>query len=200
MEKIPETLVTEGLFFNKKWVRWSALILINQLWQMVILPFKRGLEKLNSRWFKNSLRTAEPNLKKKQKAEQSTLKFALFALAPASPKLGSQCRSQGATGTFPPKCSFQGAVGVAQEMCLVVQTSFNPNNGNLVLSQEIMLLKINISGLEEGIIIYFVGDSFPEFCKTCAVRFWRLFVGLGSMGEGWDLPTVIPKASIDVEI
>lgn len=101
MENIPENLVTEGLFFNKKWMSCSTLVLINQLWQMVILFFKRGLEKLNSRWFKNSLRTAEANLKKKQKAVQNTLKFALFALAEASLKSGSQLRSQVLTGTFP---------------------------------------------------------------------------------------------------
>lgn len=81
MEESPENLVTEGLFFNNKRMSSRMLILINQLWQMVILLFKCGLEKLNSRWFQNSLRIAEPNLKKKQKAEQNTLKFALFALA-----------------------------------------------------------------------------------------------------------------------
>lgn len=179
VEKISESFVAEGLFFNKKWVRWSALILINQLWQMVILPFKRGLEKLNSRWFKNSLRAAEPNLKKKQKAEQNTLKLALFALARVSPTFGSQRRSQGSTGTFPPKCSVQGAMAPAQEMRLVVQTSSNLNNSNSLLSQEIMLLKRNVLGLEEGIIIHFIGDLVPEFCKTCAVRFEGCLWGLG---------------------
>lgn len=141
MEEISESLVAEGLFFNKKWVRWSALILINQLWQMVILPFKRGLEKLNSRWFKNSLRAAEPNLKEKQKAEQNTLKLALFALAWVSLTLGRQHHSQGYTGTFPPKSSVQGAMGLPQEMCLLVPASSNPHNGNSLLSQEIMLLR-----------------------------------------------------------
>lgn len=73
MEKIPENLVTEGLFFNKKWMSCSMLILINQLWQMVILLFKRDLEKLNSRWFKNSLRIVEANLKKKPKSRAEHL-------------------------------------------------------------------------------------------------------------------------------
>lgn len=200
MEMISGSLVAEGLFFNKKWVRWSALILINQLWQMVILPFKRGLEKLNSRWFKNSLRAAEPNLKKKQKAEQNTLKLVLFVPGWECPTLEIQHHSQGSTGAFPPKCSIQGAMGLTQEMCLGVQTSFNLNNGNLLLSQKIMLLKINVLGLEEGIIIRFIGDLPPEFCKTGAASFWGIFGGLGWLRDGWDLPTVLPKAFIGVEI
>lgn len=119
MEKIPENLVTEGLFFNKKWMSCSMLILINQLWQMVILLFKRDLEKLNSRWFKNSLRIVEANLKK-QKAEWNTLKFALSVLAEASLKTGSQLRSQVVTGIFPLKCSFQGL--------FLVSYSISPRN------------------------------------------------------------------------
>lgn len=181
MEKIPENLVTEGLFFNKKWMSCSMLILINQLWQMVILLFKRDLEKLNSRWFKNSLRIVEANLKKKkQKAEQNTLKFALFVLAEASLKTGSQLRSQVVTGTFPLKCSFQGlfqcAIVSAQEIRLVVQPSFNLKNSNLLLSQEIMLLKINVLEPEAWIITRFLGGSLAEFCKTCAVCLLKAYL------------------------
>lgn len=124
MAKISESLVAEGLFFNKKWVRWSALILINQLWQMVILPFKRGLEKLNSRWFKNSLRAAEPNLKKEQKAEQNTLKLSLFGV----PEGGEPAPFPGIQGDIPTQVEHPGCHGTGQEMCLVMQTSFNPNN------------------------------------------------------------------------
>lgn len=96
MEKISGSLAAEGLFFNKKWVRWSALILINQLWQMVILPFKRGLEKLNSRWFKNSLRAAEPNLKEKnQKSRAEHLEVCFVCSCPGISDVGEPAQFPG---------------------------------------------------------------------------------------------------------
>lgn len=70
-----------------------------------------------------------------------------------------------------PQCSIQDAKGLDQELCLGVQISYNLNNGNLLLVQEIMLLKINVLGLEEGVIIRFIRDLPPEFCKTCAAHF-----------------------------
>lgn len=48
-------------------------------------------------------------------------------------------------------------------------TSFNLKNSDLLLSQEIMLLKINVLGPGEWIITLFLRDWLAEFCKTCTV-------------------------------
>lgn len=193
MAKISESLVAEGLFFNKKWVRWSALILINQLWQMVILPFKRGLEKLNSRWFKNSLRAAEPNLKKKQKAEQNTLKLALFGV----PEVGEPAPFPGIQGDLPTQVECPGCRGTGQKC---VWSCKPPSIPIMVIYYCLRKSGYSSFGVGGGNYYAFHRRFAPVFCQTCAVCFWRMFVGFGSMGGGLDIPIVIPKASIGVEI